>query len=190
MVTSGRAHAITLTLDAPSPRTGTGTTLVADGQDVAMVRATITDAAGGLVSPQDPLANVTVTFSVASGAGRILGVHSGTPANSTDGVRAGPYPANYGLLRAFVQSTEVRAGTAADRALLALVTPDAGKDGSATIVGAGAGAGAGGAPAELEGIVVRATAPGLQPAQITIPLTTDLSQLPLAVASATAGERA
>ena len=34
----GGAVALSLSLDAPSPRTGTGAALVADGQDVAMVR--------------------------------------------------------------------------------------------------------------------------------------------------------
>ena len=33
---------VVLSLDAPSPRTGTGSALVADGEDVAMVRTTDT----------------------------------------------------------------------------------------------------------------------------------------------------
>ena len=39
--TSGKAARIVLTLDSPSPRTGTGNALVADGQDTAMVRAEV-----------------------------------------------------------------------------------------------------------------------------------------------------
>jgi hypothetical protein len=43
---AGVATSIELSLDAPSASTGTGTHLVADGEDVAMVRATLFDSAG------------------------------------------------------------------------------------------------------------------------------------------------
>ena len=55
--------------------------LVADGQDVALVRAELLDSAGNLVSPRDPSTNSSVTFAVASGDGRILGAISGSPFN-------------------------------------------------------------------------------------------------------------
>ena len=48
-------------------------------------------------------------------------------------------------------------------------------------------AGAGGSDCDrMEPIVVKATAEGLLPAQITIPVTCDSGQLPLSVASASA----
>jgi hypothetical protein len=45
-VTSGPAVAIVLSLDCPNPLTGTGSKLLLDGQDVALVRATLVDSAG------------------------------------------------------------------------------------------------------------------------------------------------
>jgi hypothetical protein len=41
--------AVVLSLDAPSKLTGTGEALVADGEDVAMVRATLVDSNGLMV---------------------------------------------------------------------------------------------------------------------------------------------
>ena len=43
---AGAAASIFLSVDVPSPRTGTGDALIADGTDVALIRATILDAAG------------------------------------------------------------------------------------------------------------------------------------------------
>ena len=50
VLTHGEAAAIRLLLDAPSPYSGTGEALVADGEDTAMVRAEVIDADGNLVS--------------------------------------------------------------------------------------------------------------------------------------------
>ena len=44
--TGGSAATIRLSLDAPSPHTGTGSAMVADGQDVALVRAELLDVNG------------------------------------------------------------------------------------------------------------------------------------------------
>lgn len=67
--TSGAAASITLTLDAPSPLTGTGAALLLDGQDVGLVRAQISDAAGRLITT----ATHNVTFTIESGPGRVVG---------------------------------------------------------------------------------------------------------------------
>ena len=77
---------IALTLDAPSPLTGTGSKLVADGQDVAMVRASLVDSTGRPISPQDPKASTNITFRVVSGGGRLLGLHNGDPSDVPDGL--------------------------------------------------------------------------------------------------------
>ena len=58
--------------DAPSAATGTGTALVADGQDTALVRCSVVDARGVVVPdgrqfPTRPAVNVT--FEVVSGQG-------------------------------------------------------------------------------------------------------------------------
>ena len=68
--TPGAAVAIQLSIDAPSVRTGTGSSLVLDGQDVGMLRASIVDGAGRVV----PSAAHNVSFVIKSGPGRILGV--------------------------------------------------------------------------------------------------------------------
>jgi hypothetical protein len=46
ILTAGVPHAIVLSLDVPSVMTGTGSTLLLDGHDAALVRATVVDAAG------------------------------------------------------------------------------------------------------------------------------------------------
>jgi hypothetical protein len=46
VVTPAAVASLSLSLDAPSARTGTGTHVVADGEDVAMVRAEVLDANG------------------------------------------------------------------------------------------------------------------------------------------------
>jgi hypothetical protein len=66
----GTAVAIRLSLDAPHASTGTGKAVYLDGEDVALVRATVVDAAGVVV--HDSTANVT--FSVSAGPARVLGV--------------------------------------------------------------------------------------------------------------------
>ena len=65
----GRVVAVALSLDCPTELSGTGSRVLLDGQDVALVRAAFVDAAG-LV---DNDANNSVTFSVVSGPGRIVG---------------------------------------------------------------------------------------------------------------------
>ena len=95
-LTAGPAASIRLSMDAPSLLTGTGSALVADGEDTAMVRAELLDALGNLA---DQAAD-DVTFAVTSGDGRssvrrpitlCLGVHPFV-VRSRDGSRA-PVPA-------------------------------------------------------------------------------------------------
>jgi len=175
------AARLALTLDAPSPSTGTGSALVADGQDVAMVRAELLDAQGSPISPQHASAAANVTFSVVSGGGRLLGTHNGSPDAFPDVLNA-TVAAHYGLARAYVQSTEVRAFSAAVRRTLAAIHVEAGRGGTAAILDGGEGAGMATPPP----IVVQAEVAGLPTARLNIPLTTDLAALPLAVASGSA----
>ena len=60
---STRPVAIKLTLDVPSIRTGTGSSVYLAGADVALVRATVVDAAGNVV--HNSTANIT--FAVVDG---------------------------------------------------------------------------------------------------------------------------
>ena len=168
------AASVKLTVDAPSPLTGTGSALVADGQDTALLRAEILDAHGKLVaSSSDAFAKVK--FAVTSGGGRIVATHSGDPAEQERGTAINAY---HGLVRAFVRSSEVRAGSAASRALLAAVTGAHAPE-RTTRIFTGKQLGA------IDPIVVTATVDGLPPATIAIPVTADEAQLPLAVAHAT-----
>ena len=92
---------LVLTVDCPSPRTGTGEALLLDGQDAGLVRAAIVDANGALVRN----AATNVSFRVVSGPGRVVGVHSGEQQSHepTSGV---PYHSAYhGLVRAAVMVT-------------------------------------------------------------------------------------
>eukprot|EP01052_Picozoa_sp_SAG31_P046098 SAG31_NODE_8678_length_1407_cov_2.000000_3_plen_122_part_01 len=68
-LTSGEATKIELSIDVPSAETGTGTALVLDGSDTALLRASILDAAGVVVH----MASHNVSFRVVSGPGRVVG---------------------------------------------------------------------------------------------------------------------
>ncbi len=179
--TSGIPTRIRLSLDAPSLDTGTGSTLVADGQDVALVRAELVDHHGRLVSPRDNATNTSVSFSVKSGAGRILGVISGSPWNQPldepyldqTGTR---FPAHYGVVAAFVQSTRVCIGSSAERSTLLAIHVDAGRNGTSKIGGASCSE----APAD---IVISAHALGMPVSTLHIPTTNDPADLPLAIAA-------
>ena len=178
--TGGAAAKIRLSLDAPSPRTGTGAALVEDGQDVALVRAELLDSAGQLVSPRHPSANTTVAFTVTSGAGKILGTISGSPfdmplSNPNLDMAVASFPAHYGMLRTFVQSTRVCIGSAAYRELLKAIHTDAGRSTTAQIIG---GAGCGAAAATADEIVVVAKAAGFPTATLRIPVSHDPADLP------------
>ena len=134
--TPGAAHQLQLTIMSPSPATGTGVALVADGQDTAMVSAQIVDSAGHPISPQDPKAALNITFSIVSGGGRVLGIHSGTPHGAIDGnLQSNPegYAAHYGMVMAFVQSTEICIGTQDERSLLRSIHVDLGIDGTSLV---------------------------------------------------------
>ena len=63
--TNGAAAALTLTIDAPSAATGTGTALMLDGHDAALLRASIVDAKGHVMH----LATHNVSFTIVSGPG-------------------------------------------------------------------------------------------------------------------------
>ena len=67
------ASGIVLSLDAPSPDTGTGVALYLDGSDVALVRATIVDANGDVCED----ATNVVTFQVVAGPGLVWGTGNG-----------------------------------------------------------------------------------------------------------------
>ena len=100
ITTTGVVAAIKFTIDAPAAATGTGDAVVADGEDVAMLRVTLVDANGLMV----PTANNNVSFTVLSGPGKVWTTHNGDPAN----VKSNDAPWNlayHGLARVYIRTT-------------------------------------------------------------------------------------
>jgi hypothetical protein len=158
---SADPDAIKLSLDAPSPSTATGERVLLDGHDVALVRATIVDSQGNLL-PSNSSTNVT--FEVVSGPGRVLGVGNGDPFCHE------PHQASWrstynGLARAIIKVTEDAAHSAAMRALVREIDVDTGRS---TVRVADPQA-----PYTPMAISVRASAPGLKSAVLTISVSVD-----------------
>ena len=80
LIDPGEPAGISLTLDAPNPSKGTGSALLLDGQDTALIRAELVDARGYFIGKN--LSTINVTFSVVSGPGRIIGSHNGGKCSS------------------------------------------------------------------------------------------------------------
>eukprot|EP01065_Artemidia_motanka_P030865 TRINITY_DN3700_c1_g1_i2.p1 TRINITY_DN3700_c1_g1~~TRINITY_DN3700_c1_g1_i2.p1 ORF type:complete len:955 (+),score=244.92 TRINITY_DN3700_c1_g1_i2:106-2970(+) len=172
--TPGAGRTIRLSIDSPSPLTGTGSALVADGEDVAMLRAEVLQADGSLAV----LSNDSLTFRVVSGPGAVIATHNGDPA-SQEAQHSPTHRAYHGLSRAFVKVTVDAATPEWHRSRLAHTDVDGG------VVTAVA---APGASAALSPIVVEVSGPGFAAAQVSIPVTSDLSQMPLAVAASAVPE--
>ena len=172
----GAPAALVLSLDAPHPSTGTGRgALYQDGEDVALVRCTVVDAAGATVGDS----TLNVTFAVASGPGLVVGCGNGDPAN-LDPNNAPWKPAYHGLARAIVRSTLDAATPDALRALRAAIDVDAGRGARASaIMPVGATP-----PGSL---TVTASAPGLPTATLVVQLSVDPADSVLEAAAASVG---
>ena len=168
-----------LSLDVPTPRTGTGSALFLDGVDVALIRAEVLDNDGVVVYTSD----VEVVFTVVSGPGLLLGTASGNPADHV-AMKSPKRRAYHGLARAIVRASVDASDSAEDRALRKLVNVDAG-------AGAKSAAVAGGTAAQLrsvvEDVVVKACAASLPCAQLTIPTSADAGDSPFEVAARSVG---
>ena len=194
----GAPAALLLSLDAPSARTGTGSAVYLDGEDVALVRAAVVDAEGVVVHDS----SLVVSFAVAgrgesTGGGggggpalaRIAGVGNGDPANRAP-LNASRVPAYHGLARAVARVTARAVGSAAARALEAMVNADAGKGtlSSRIVLGDVAGGGGGGEGGSRSGglgsFTVTATAGQLPSASLQVALSTDPRDSVLSVAAA------
>jgi hypothetical protein len=171
----GAPVALALSVDAPSPASGTGGALYLDGMDVALVRAAVVDAGGNVVGD----AALNVTFAVAAGPGVVVGVGNGDPA-SLDPNQASWRPAYHGLARAVVRVTLDAATPDAARARRLAMEVDAGKGPRSSAVMP-----IGGTPPTV--LTVAASAPGLPTATLDIPLSVDPKDAPLAVAAASVG---
>lgn len=175
-LTSGEGVKIELTIDVPSPLTGTGSALVLDGSDTALLRASIVDAKGVVAH----MASDNVTFSIISGPGRVVGAHNGDQA-SHEPNHSPWHSAFHGLVRGTIMVTEDRATpTWHRRRMLEIDEP-----GTVVVSDEELGASAPTPP-----IVVEATAPGLKSMQISIPTSVDVAtDGVLAVAAKGAGKK-
>ena len=121
---AGGVASLKLSVDAPSPLSGTGAALVADGEDTAMIRATLLDSAGGLaVEAMDE-----IVFAIGSGEGKLWATHSGNPAAdmNKNPVHGNTRAAYHGLARAYVRSSSDRATAPAHRRRLREIDVDGG----------------------------------------------------------------
>ena len=170
----GAPASLALTLDVPSLATGTGAAVFLDGADVALLRATVLDAAGNSVLDS----TLNVTFAVTAGPGFVAGVGNGDPA-CQEPSQAPWRSAYHGLARAIVRVTLDASGSQADRALRARVNVEAGAGaaGRASAIFLGPAAGA---PTNF---TVTASAPGLPTATYVVPLSVDPADAVLAVAA-------
>lgn len=162
VMTAAKPTGVLLSIDVPSPRTGTGDRLVLDGHDTALLRAEIVDWAGRRV----PLAANNITFEVLSGPGCVVAVGNGDPTNhQPNQVRW--RSAFHGLNRAIVRVTIDAASNDVDRNMLLEVDVDGGRaNPNVTII-------PGGATPPSAPIVVRASSPGLDASTVSIPISAD-----------------
>ena len=145
------------------PLTSLTIPVLLDGEDVALVRASLVDSKGDLATNSD----LNITFTVnANGPGTVWATHSGDPANISPSLAAWT-PAYHGLARAFVRTTADYASPPALRRLMRAIDAEgtthvADPDDRSDV-----------APTTL---TVTATAPGLAPATLEIPLSTDAAK--------------
>lgn len=160
--TSGPGVKIELRIDAPSPCTGTGTALFADGADSALVAALVRDEQGNVAHR----ASNDITFRVVSGPGRIVATHSGDVRSHAPN-QIPTHAAYHGKVRAIVQVTRDAGSPHWHRRRLQQIDVDAGP--THVVVGDSK-------EEELLGateIVVEANGPGLAPGRATIAVSVD-----------------
>jgi len=171
--TNGKPTKLALTIDAPSALTGTGSTLVLDGQDAALLRGSVLDDAGHIVH----LASNNISFRVVSGPGIVQGTHNGDP-HCHEPNNAAWHSAYHGLVRAVIRVTSTVARSVSERNLLAQIDvhgPMAGSNHNFL--------------KDQGPIVVEASSPGFSPVSISIPTSTNLVKDGVfAVAEAAAGK--
>lgn len=169
-ITPTAPSALLLSLDAPSEITGTGSSLSLDGQDAALVRLSVVDSNGVLVTNAP---NVNVSFSVLSGPGAVVGTGNGDP-TSHEPNKAAWRTTYHGLARAVVQTTLDT--MSAHRDLIRTIDVECSRQVQPEVEDAVV------LEARASGIVVQAVAAGFKPTTITIPVSNDPANAVLAVA--------
>lgn len=169
----GAPAKIVLTIDAPSIRTGTGSAVYYDGEDVALLRATVVDANGVVVHNAN---TINITFAVTEGPARIVGCSNGDPADHEPN-HVAAHLTYHGLVRVIVKVVEKATGDDAGRALEATVNPDAGRGAFSSSIG----------HASAKSFTVTAYGTGLQHGEVEVALSTDEKDSVLSVAAASVG---
>lgn len=169
--TSQPGTKLSLRVDAPSPLTGTGKALLADGQDTALLAALIVDDAGNV----DHQATNNVTFTVVSGPAKIVASHNGDVANHEPNLGEW-HSAYHGMVRGIVRVTQDSASDPSMRARMLYIDVEHAAAPTDVL-----------APFEARAateIVVEATSPGLKPGRATIALSSNPADGVLATAAA------
>ena len=96
-------YKLQLTLDVPSASTGTGSALLLDGEDTALVRCAVVDGAANDALVAE--ATDRVTFRVLSGPGRVAGTANGDP-TSHEWLKSDSTAAYLGLARGMFRVTQ------------------------------------------------------------------------------------
>ena len=157
---------LVLSLDCPSPDTGTGSALFLDGSDVALVRATLVD----LETNQRLIfADNIVEFQIISGPGKILGTANGDPKSKLSHTSSF-HPAHHGLVRAVVGVTSIAGWSSEEIDLLSSMEVD---DVSACEMVGTANFHYCHSKIDDRDIVIEATSEGLLPVRLTIPTSTN-----------------
>ena len=176
IIAPGAPAAIRLYIDAPNVSKGTGSALLLDGQDVALLRAEVVDAEGNLVTGTNASSAVNVTFAVAAGPGRIIASHNGDPTCHTPNLSPW-HTAFHGLVRGIVQVTHDAASSPQHRRQLRQIDLDGNQ--RTTIAAAapeeeaGGGEEAAGPTPPVASINVTASSPGLATGVLSIPVSDD-----------------
>jgi hypothetical protein len=151
--TNGKAAKLGLSIDAPSAATGTGSAVLLDGHDVALLRASILDASGNVMV----LATNNISFRVVSGPGAIQGAGNGDP-HCHEPNSAPWHSAYHGLVRVVVRATSTAGRSLRERELLAGIDVRGPMAAANAVRGVQAKAG--------EPIVIEASSPGFDPVQV------------------------
>lgn len=163
LVAPGAPAALRLSIDAPSIAKGTGSALLLDGHDSALLRAELVDSRGNFVGAN---LSINVSFAVSTGPGRVLASHNGDPSCHTPNL-AHWHHTFHGLVRGIVQVTHDASSPANHRHRLRQIDLEGGR--RTTIVVPGE-------ESEVASeIVVTASSPGLRSASVSIPVSTDVA---------------
>merc|ERR1712059_216146 len=169
MGSPGTAVGVRLSIDVPSPITGTGTRLGLDGHDAALLRMELVDSKGRLASNS----SAVVTFEIVSGPGRVAGIGNGDPASHRH--QPGSTTETYGgLARAIIQADVDCSSLLRNMVLQIDADPKAGRRTRVLL------------DCPTDPIVVAVSAPGLGRNTVSIPVSGDMAMDgPEAVASQT-----